>query len=813
MKGEGCDDIHRSILEGEFVCVLAEHERPEFVTSAFEKKTGYEADQLADQSFFEFVHPEDRPGLRETFEDVLEQDSGAKQRQLYRFRDADGTWHRHDAVLRIRRGDRTPQGVVFKIRELDTLHGQDIEPSASIDRITDGFMTLDTEWRFTYVNDEAARLLQHSKDELLGKGLWKVLPEARDSTFHERARETMATQEPVTSEEYSRTLDSWYKLRMYPSERGLAVHFTDITDRKEREEALTALHCSTRELLQNETRHGILQGVVRAATDVLDLSAVAVYEFDEADAQLKPAECSEHFREQCEAPPEFGPDKQSISWHAFMEDEVLMFDDVRDSTYLFDGVTEVRSGLYAPIGNHGLLVAIDTEPGRFDETTELLADLLATSACAALDRVEQDEELRNRDREIEQRNERLSRVNRLNETIRQIDRTLVRADAREEIERAVCEHLTEMQEIAFAWVGEPSGSDTFPEPRASAGESSDYLDAISLGHPQRAAEPSFQASEEGRSVLVSNIATDVHDDPWREEALFHGYHAVLSIPLVYHDITYGVVSVYADESGAFDTELRSVFEELADTVAYAIHALEHRAVDGQPRELRVEMDDTQSLFQLIADRCDGRLSLEGLTTNASDSAAFFIDVAADTERVSEVLTEFTSVRGFDHIRETDRGTLFRIHAERSMYVTVLADHSATLRSLTTDGSRVTATIAVPRSEDETHVIEMLSEMASDVRVLRKRDTPSIDRVGPDPTHALPDSVTDRQREVVQTAYHAGFFQSPRAVSGQEVADVLDISPQAFHRHLRIVQRKVFTNVFDLKSDGPDISTGQAGGGV
>ncbi|WP_343161240.1 helix-turn-helix domain-containing protein [Halogeometricum sp. CBA1124] len=50
--------------------------------------------------------------------------------------------------------------------------------------------------------------------------------------------------------------------------------------------------------------------------------------------------------------------------------------------------------------------------------------------------------------------------------------------------------------------------------------------------------------------------------------------------------------------------------------------------------------------------------------------------------------------------------------------------------------------------------------------------------------------------MVQTAYHAGYFEDPRAYSGEAVADVLDISPAAFYRHVRTVQRKLFAALFE-----------------
>ena len=59
-----------------------------------------------------------------------------------------------------------------------------------------------------------------------------------------------------------------------------------------------------------------------------------------------------------------------------------------------------------------------------------------------------------------------------------------------------------------------------------------------------------------------------------------------------------------------------------------------------------------------------------------------------------------------------------------------------------------------------------------------------------------DQLTDRQLEVLETAYYSGYFESPRGCTGEDVADSLGISPQAFYQHVRTVQRKFFAALVD-----------------
>ena len=60
-------------------------------------------------------------------------------------------------------------------------------------------------------------------------------------------------------------------------------------------------------------------------------------------------------------------------------------------------------------------------------------------------------------------------------------------------------------------------------------------------------------------------------------------------------------------------------------------------------------------------------------------------------------------------------------------------------------------------------------------------------------------LTDRQLQVLQTAYRMGYFDRPRAANATEVADELDIDGSTFSEHLRAAEGKVLA---DLLEEGP-----------
>jgi PAS domain S-box-containing protein len=101
----------------------------------------------------------------------------------------------------------------------------------TLDSITDAFLTMDRDWRFTFMNDEAERLLG-SRAKLIGSVAWDVFPEAIGSTFQIEYARAIRENRTVTFEEHFPPLGIWVSIRAYPSAQGIAVYFRDITENK-----------------------------------------------------------------------------------------------------------------------------------------------------------------------------------------------------------------------------------------------------------------------------------------------------------------------------------------------------------------------------------------------------------------------------------------------------------------------------------------------------------------------------------------------------------------------------------------------------
>jgi PAS domain S-box-containing protein len=111
--------------------------------------------------------------------------------------------------------------------------------AATLESITDAFVAFDRNWRYTYVNQAAAQILQKTPAELLGKHVWnEVFPELIGKVAYQQLHRAVAEQVPVTWEEFEPPLQRWLEVKAYPSEEGVALYFRDVTERRQAEQAL-----------------------------------------------------------------------------------------------------------------------------------------------------------------------------------------------------------------------------------------------------------------------------------------------------------------------------------------------------------------------------------------------------------------------------------------------------------------------------------------------------------------------------------------------------------------------------------------------
>lgn len=114
------------------------------------------------------------------------------------------------------------------------------------------------------------------------------------------------------------------------------------------------------------------------------------------------------------------------------------------------------------------------------------------------------------------------------------------------------------------------------------------------------------------------------------------------------------------------------------------------------------------------------------------------------------------------------------------------------------GTSVTSTHGGPAAGVSPVTAGTTARLVIDVVAKRERSGPVSEPAGI-PGEDVED-LTDRQREVVETAYRAGYFDWPRDSTAEEVADSLDIAAPTFHAHLRKAESSLLDGLFDRLAD-------------
>jgi PAS domain S-box-containing protein len=109
-----------------------------------------------------------------------------------------------------------------------------------LDSLTQAFFALDRNWRFLYANQMVAGAARLTKEEIVGRNIWELFPQARETEFHRAYSRVMDERVPVQFEaQYG---DQWFDVHAFPTQEGLTAFAVDITERRQIQQKLMASH-------------------------------------------------------------------------------------------------------------------------------------------------------------------------------------------------------------------------------------------------------------------------------------------------------------------------------------------------------------------------------------------------------------------------------------------------------------------------------------------------------------------------------------------------------------------------------------------
>ncbi|MEJ0101921.1 MAG: PAS domain S-box protein [Bacteroidota bacterium] len=103
------------------------------------------------------------------------------------------------------------------------------ENETVLNRINDAMVSVDKEWRYTFLNDVALLTHPSGREKTIGKGMWDIHPEMKGTVFWDKYHEAMETQKVVEIESFYEPMNAWFSVKVYPSNDGLTIFYRDIT--------------------------------------------------------------------------------------------------------------------------------------------------------------------------------------------------------------------------------------------------------------------------------------------------------------------------------------------------------------------------------------------------------------------------------------------------------------------------------------------------------------------------------------------------------------------------------------------------------
>ncbi|MBM7806674.1 serine phosphatase RsbU (regulator of sigma subunit) [Geodermatophilus bullaregiensis] len=184
------------------------------------------------EAFAARLHPEDRARTMQALQDAV--DTCGEYSAEFRVVLPSGELRWVQGRGRALADDRgAPVRLLGAGIDMTRVRGDDARVARVLETMRSAFFALDPDWRFTYVNAEAERVLRRSREEMLGGVVWELFPAAVGTDFEVHYRGAVETgQERVFEAHYPPPLDAWYEVRAWPGPDGLSVYFLDVTERR-----------------------------------------------------------------------------------------------------------------------------------------------------------------------------------------------------------------------------------------------------------------------------------------------------------------------------------------------------------------------------------------------------------------------------------------------------------------------------------------------------------------------------------------------------------------------------------------------------
>jgi len=214
-------------------------------------------------------------------------------------------------------------------------------------------------------------------------------------------------------------------------------------------------------------------------------------------------------------------------------------------------------------------------------------------------------------------------------------------------------------------------------------------------------------------------------------------------------------------------------------------------------EIELDLRDQSYPFVGLSETASCNVVLAKMLPRPDGRYAEYFTVSDDAgDRIETAVTQRETVSA-TRLRAKDGRCLYEFLVSGDCPAVSLAERGALPRRVRGEEGRGRIVAEVPARYDASAIVADFLDAHPDATPISKREKASIDPLFARTAfhRLLRTNLTDRQREVLQTAFEMGYYDWPRRHTGSEVADRLEISSATFSEHISAAERKLLTAIF------------------
>jgi PAS domain S-box-containing protein len=257
----GREKRFKSLIENDYTItsLIDENYKTIYRSPSAESILGWTEEERNNMPIEDIMHPDEYEQQRSTMKELIA-NPGKPVHTVFRTKHKKGHYLWVESVAVNRLNDPNVKAIVINMHDIterkkseDSIRENEENYRLLIERISDGFIALDENFRYTFVNKKIGEMTGKDPKWLIGKKVWEVFPEAVGSETYNAFTQAFEEQKYISNIDYYEQLNLWQENHIYPSPNGLSIFIRDISERKKAEIVINELNENLEERVKLRT--------------------------------------------------------------------------------------------------------------------------------------------------------------------------------------------------------------------------------------------------------------------------------------------------------------------------------------------------------------------------------------------------------------------------------------------------------------------------------------------------------------------------------------------------------------------------------